>query len=338
MSRAATAAIELNDAELRVVTPAGVVATEPGYAILDGDELIVGNEAYGEASLKPRQVHNRFWADLDQRPIRGGSLSNADLAYTQLSRLWELIADHVKDVVFVVPASFRREQLALLLGIAKACEIPVRGLVDAGVASCTRARPGARLLHWDVGLHAAVLSDLSQGEGISHTSFETIDQHGLMSLREGWVSCIGHAFIAQTRFDPLHDAKSEQALYDGLSGFLATLGERDTAPVQIEHRNVSRGAQIRRSDLIRTAADLYRTLIVRAGLGADPDTPVVAHASHRLADLPGFMDAMRGVEPLEIVRLAPEAPCMGALERLEQIPRPGRGHKLVQQLRWSRAT
>lgn len=338
MSQPSIAAIELNDAEVRVATEAGVVATEPGYALVDGDALTVGVEAYREASLKPRQVHNRFWTDLDQQPIRGHdahSLTNADLAHAQLSRLWDLIGDDVEEVLFVVPASFRREQLALLLGIAAASDIPVRGLVDAAVASCTSASPGARMFHWDVGLHAAFISELSQDEGVGHAAFETIDEQGLAALREGWVSCIARAFLDQTRFDPLHDAVSEQALYDGLADSLDALCQRDTADVRIEHGAVWREAQIRREQLIAVVADLYRRLLVRAGAVAG--APVVAHASHRLADLPGFMDAVGRVGALEVVRLAPEAACMGALERLDQIPRPGRGHRLVRRLPWSKS-
>ena len=60
----ATLAIELNDAEITLVRDERVVAVEPGYALLDQGQLVVGTEALRSARLKPRLVHDRFWKDL----------------------------------------------------------------------------------------------------------------------------------------------------------------------------------------------------------------------------------------------------------------------------------
>lgn len=318
--------------------PSGTLATEPGYAWLDGDQLRVGPDALRAASLQPRRVYNRFWAELDQAPIQRSdarTVTHADLAYAQLSQLWESLGREAKDALFVVPGSMQRQQLALLLGIARAIGIPVRGLVDAAVASAPRPFPEARLVHWDVGLHAAWLSELRQDDGVERGDFEALPKLGLASLREAQVASIARSFVDQARFDPLHDAGGEQALHERLPEIVAALAHVRSARIELAHTGSSRVAEIRRADLARPATELYRALRERAERAASG--PLVALVSHRLADLPGFHEAMAETPGLEILRLEPEAACRGALARLEQIPPGEAGHKRIRRLAWEGA-
>ena len=101
----ATLVIEINDAEIRTARGAEVVAVEPGCALLDGEALVTGVEASRALRLRPRQAFDRFWADLGQAPLphphpRAGSL--ADLAFAQLTSLWERFGEGVEEVVFIV--------------------------------------------------------------------------------------------------------------------------------------------------------------------------------------------------------------------------------------------
>ena len=67
------------------------------------------------------------------------------------------------EVLLAVPGSFSADQLSLILGIAKACKMPVVGMVDAAVAASAHGFPGARLLHLDLLLHRVVLTEMTQG-------------------------------------------------------------------------------------------------------------------------------------------------------------------------------
>jgi hypothetical protein len=337
-----TVAIELNDAEIRVADASGVVAREPGYALVEGNDIVVGDEAYRQASLKPRHIHNQFWSELSTQALprsESRPLNHADLAYTQLSKLWAGLDGGARDALFVVPSCFEREQLALLLGIAKACEIPVRGLVDAAVASTTLAHPGATLHHWDLGLHAAVLSELSQEGGIERTGGETLPRRGLAALREGWIGGIVQAFVEQSRFDPSHDAEGEQALLDSLDEFVATVMDRDRARLELEQNGVAYRAEIRRADLLRSSREVLGALTQRLEKdlrdGEGDGAPVVVQASHRLTALPGFRESLERAEGVTLVALEPDAACLGALARLEQIPVGREGHRLVRRLDWA---
>jgi hypothetical protein len=322
-----TLAIELNDAELRVARHEGVVAVEPGCALLDGSRLVTGTRAYRAARLQPTQTYDRFWAELGTEPLgqpHPQAHSFADLAFAQLSSLWSRFRSGVEEVVFVVPGSFRRDQLRLLLGIAEACGIPARGLVDTAVASSHRPYKGRHLAHLDVGLHGAVLTRLEQEGGVSRGEIETTGAIGLAALRECWLECIAAAFLTQARFDPLDDAAAEQALFDQLPACLERLGQRDTTRLKIEIRGKSHTAELKRSDLSSAAASLYGALVetlhrVFPRKPGDAETPVVLQVSHRLASLPGLLETLATLPSIEPVPLTAEASCMGALTRIDSI-------------------
>ena len=62
---------------------------------------------------------------------------------------------------------------------------------------------------------------------------------------------------------------------------------------------------------------------------------MVVQASHRLTALPGFRESLERAAGVTLVALEPDAACLGALGRLEQIPVGGEGHRLVRRLDWA---
>ncbi len=61
--------LEVNDAGLRLCDGAQVLATEPGFASVSGDQIIVGERARQLARRSPQLSHSRFWYQLDQTPL-----------------------------------------------------------------------------------------------------------------------------------------------------------------------------------------------------------------------------------------------------------------------------
>ena len=157
--------IEINDAAITGVGEAGVVFSEPGYAFVDGTRSLFGVEALATARLKPRQVNNRYWRELSESALPGSSgqyETFADLAQTQLERLWSACADDLTEVLFAVPGYWASEQLGLLLGIAEELGIPARGLVNCAVAATRRHYPERELFHIEGSLHEIGLTRMSQ--------------------------------------------------------------------------------------------------------------------------------------------------------------------------------
>ena len=137
--------------------------------------------------------------------------------------------------------------LGLLLGIASACEMPVAGLVDAAVVACNRPYPGWDSIHVEAQLHGFGLTQIGRtrsGDEAVAESFETVSQIGVARLHERWARRIAAVFIAQTRFDPLSEGKTEQRLFDALPDWLEAFGSLPSATVEFDLDRVSKNIQL----------------------------------------------------------------------------------------------
>jgi hypothetical protein len=332
-----TWAIEVNDAGLQLVAPSGLRAVEPGYALIDADAIALGRAARAQCRLHPRQVCTEFWRDLSVEPLEdpsAGGRSSAELAALQLSALWALAAGDPGSTraLLVVPGEFDRARLSVLLGAAKAAGLPVDGLVDSAVAATLRCYPGFQLLHVDIGLHHVRLTQLSQNDGLRRSRFECLPELGLLALRERWLRAVADRFIAETRFDPLHDARSEQRLHDQLDLWLAEFRKADVLELALETAGGAQAIEVPRRELLATTDPLYQILVRWLGTRRAPGAPMVLQVGHRLAELPGVLEALERLEETVVVPCAETAPASGALARAEAIRRPAKGLALVVQL------
>ena len=62
-------AVHLNDAAISVHDADRLLYREPGFALLDDDQLTTGKPAFSQARLKPRRIHNHFWSELRTEPL-----------------------------------------------------------------------------------------------------------------------------------------------------------------------------------------------------------------------------------------------------------------------------
>jgi hypothetical protein len=109
-----TLVIDINDANLIVANESGILAIEPGYALVSGGGIQTGNEAYAQARVKPRESNNRYWEQLSLEESSAGieGVANAaQLAFAQLEDLWKRYGSPEKDALLVVPDYYSREQL-----------------------------------------------------------------------------------------------------------------------------------------------------------------------------------------------------------------------------------
>lgn len=330
-------AIEINDAGIRAGDRSGRAARRlgecPGIALIDGGAILTGSAAADQARLKPKRVHDRFWSRLDMSalpPPFPGDLSRADLAHAQLSDIWQRIGADDSGVIIAAPGSHSDEQLGLILGIARACGMPVNGLVDAALAAVAQAAPGAlahtgaeNLLHLDLQRHRIVLTVLTLDAELRRGPQQASEQSGLASLHTTWMREIARIFINRTRFDPLHVASAEQSLYRQLPGLLATLCRDSHAVVTLEAAGKGHTVELSRHDVAAAVAADYETIarMVRARLRSGAGAPLLV--SHRLSRLPGLAEHLDGAGIATRIELPADAAVAGALRHHAAIETTG---------------
>jgi hypothetical protein len=309
--------LDVGDGGLLGVAEDGtVVGPSPGCALVEDDEPVFGEAALRRSRLSPRLVASDFWSRLDTEPLGPPfpeSLSSADLVHGHLESLWGKAKGGTGEVVLAVPGVYQDRQLGLLLGIAQALAMPVTGLVDAGVAAASAGFAGERLLHVDLGLRRAVVTEIRQGASLLRDRVARLDRWGQDEVLDAEMRGAAAAFVRQARFDPLHDAASEQALFDRLPAWLAALERDGRATWRLPFAAGEAAIEVTLSEAeawtTRFAEELSQQVSVFKRAGEPLTVLVSAHAA-RLPGLAGRLGAVRGVE---VVLLPVQAAAAGAL-------------------------
>jgi hypothetical protein len=331
-----TLALDLSDGGLFAVAGEGVFfGPSPGYALAEGQELLVGEAVLGRARLRPRFVHSRFWERLDTEPLGtpfADGLSAADLVHAHLRHVFESARGGAEEVVLAVPGVHDERRLGRLLGITQALKMPVVGLVDAALAAASSGFPGERLLHVDLDLHSARVTELRQGHEIVRERVARLDRFGQEEVREELARRIAEAFVRETRFDPLHAAETEQALYDALSPWLARIARGTTAPVAI-----GKGKNAREIDLTRAEAEAWaQGFVLELGRQVSvlrrPGEPVTLLVAERAARVPGLVAHLADMRETEVALLPEQAAAAGALREREAVRTPAGALRYVTRL------
>ncbi len=331
-----TLALEIHDAGMVAVDDSGAVSRpSPGYALLDGDAVITGRAALARAREKPRWVHHRFWHDLDTTPLGKPfprDLSPADLAHAHLSEVWRSLPE-AGSVLLAIPGSFSSRQLGLILGIARSCGLPIAGLVDAAVAATATAaaagHPGRKLYHLDLHLHRVVLTELEMSAPPSSASeqlataarrrVQIADGAGWVALLDAWARRVAELFVHATRFDPLHSAASEQALYRHLPEWLEALRDDELIEATLGPEGRRRTIELTRPDLVAAADEVYDSVLELVLSLKRAGERVTLLLARQIADLPGLEPRLEELRDVATVRLPAGAAARGALATRDQI-------------------
>lgn len=332
-----TIAIEINDAGLAVARDGRLLAIEPGYAIVEGGEIRTGHAAYGQARLKPQLVSNRFWSNISLDPAEPGaigSVNTAELAYAQMQKLWSEYGRDANDAVLIVPPHYSAQDLGLLLGLAQECGIDVRAMIDTAVAATMRAYPGRQILHVDAGLHRVFVAPIGQGDEVTVGDTASLETAGISSIFDTFAKRIARAFVLSTRFDPMHDARSEQQLYDRLPEWLDKLSDDVSIEAVWADGDDEFVVEIERDQLLSVAAGFYRAVVQLIAQHRDSSMPVVLQLSSRLARLPGLVAELSRLDDAQIVSLEDGHAVLSVLARVDAIRLNGTDIKLLKHLPW----
>ena len=314
-------AAHFNDAGILVVNDDKILYREPGFALLDDDSLTTGAKAYESARLKPRRIHNQFWAALHTEPLadsRFHHLSAADLVSRQLEQLWQRVAGPDDRLAIAVPSYMTNTNLGLVLGIAMELSIPVVAMVDSAVASTRRHYEHAVPIHIDLSLHTSMLTRLLQEKQVQVDRSVVIEDNGLLTLYQIWINLIAETFVQQSRFDPLHTAETEQALQNNMPHWLSLAATNDSVPLVIEYAGITHEAEIESLELVAAASPVYQSIVsnLRALIRAE-ETPAV-QLSDRAAQMPGLAETLKTRVGGEIFILEPGAAGRGLIGRCRE--------------------
>ena len=287
--------IELHDANVRVFYEDELVLESPGYALVNPTDVEVGIEAFNQARLHPRQVNNRFWQRLSTDPLAqhcSAARHHADLAYTHLQHLAKTFQKPA-EVIFAVPSSYTSKQLSLITGIAQACSFTVVGLVDAAVAIAAGSELSSdQCLLLDIQLHQTdisvlTISDDGHKSTVRRSRINSVNV-GLVKLYDRWIQLIADAFIEQCRFNPLHNAATEQALMLQLSDWLKAISNSEEVVLDIGSSGSHFQARLQTAEAIKQVRPIYDEFVAALKDASDDIKLNNILVREEVANLPGL--------------------------------------------------
>jgi hypothetical protein len=304
-----------------LLTVDGQKKESPGFAIPEKKRLLVGKPASDKAHLFPLQVINRFWDQLNTEPLKQKNRhaqNHAEIAYTHLFHVWEIVKQYGDEMIIAVPNFYSKEQLGLILGMAKELSIPVKGFVSLPIAASYHAYPNAMLLHLDIHLHRFEITYLHQGEYLTAKNSVTFEEISLEQLYRSWVETIAEEFVHATRFDPLHQAATEQELYNRLASALDIFKNQPSFLFELSHGKNSYRITLLRDVLFQKSEKIYDEICrfiekMRDDHGKN-NLLTVLQTTHRVACLPGLKDKLLEIENCKIIELEPGAGALGVLK------------------------
>jgi hypothetical protein len=341
-------ALELIDSGLILAQRQGetvrLLGEAPGFAVLEDKETVTGAPAASRMRLKPLLAQSNYWRALSTEPLTRPSRligTTADLAFAQVSQMLEPHKSDGDGILLAVPAGYSREQLGLLLGVVGEAGIPIAGLVDAGLAAGGLEPAKARVLQLELELHQALLTVLEYagGErpGLKRARYEIAQRRGVLALQQAWMKMIAEEFVRKTRFDPLHEAASEQRLFDELPGWLAKLETQSPLTLSLQFGDRALEIELTREQFIAAAEAHYVDLVALVQDARVAGIAIELRLSHRVAALPGLRERFESLRDCTVEVLPQGAAALGALKYEAAVRRPAESLALVYHLPTPRA-
>jgi hypothetical protein len=326
--------LELSDAGILVAGSAtnGLLEVDdnriesPGFALPEKNTLTVGAAAERKAHLYPRQILNHFWDQLNTEPLEQPNPfahNHAEIAFEHFAHIWKTVRSYGNEMVIAVPDFYTPDHLGLILGIARELAISVKGFVPLALVSVPDRLPQGLALYIDMHLHRFEITCIRRKGQFSRQESVSSEGNGLFNLYRKWVDAIGEEFVRGTRFDPLHQASTEQELYDRLPGVLNQLNR--SPGVQFEMTGGSKVYHITltREVFNKKAAPVFEEIRRRIGRLYEPyakdEAGPILLLTDRVARLPGMKDMLGTIENCKIINLLPGAGAMGILRLSNQL-------------------
>lgn len=305
--------IELNDNAITVFDENGVLGSSAGFVRDDGQSLVVGDKAESEFKRHPTQIYNKFWSQLSVEPISSGSVRirhMADLAFAHLQKVVsECGIEAQEPVLLAIPSSFSREQLGILLGIAKPAGLHIAGLANIALLSARndfadlqKLKPPTQIIHAELQQHQVVLSNLvvsSTGANHSVTLANVVQIPGVgwQNVIDSLMLLVSDLFVEQCRLNPQKNADTEQQLYNSLPHWLNQEGDGSTdstLTLELETADQNYIAKLPRASLIEHLHKFYSQIVTQIDSLKTSKEPGLL-VSQRLAMLPDLIPALESL-------------------------------------------
>jgi hypothetical protein len=304
-------AIELDDRALSMATGGRVLSSTPS-AVFDGTAGgAMGADAWDELRLRPRAIStNHLSSVLAQRgaSARAEALVEAELKVRLARQDLRPAADPTESMAeeqriwIVAPAQVEATGLTALLGITRRLGLPVDGFVDAATVITAALGSAQNAIVLELGLHhaAATFVDCDGSQARRRRVVHT-ERGGLIELYQVWLDLISTTLVKRTRFDPLHDAATEQQVFDSIPALALEAARTGGATASVSKGTGRFEAELTRDQFAQAAQPIYRAIVGLLHQLRPAGVPVDIFMPQMAAHLPGLREQLEQFVGCELV-------------------------------------
>jgi hypothetical protein len=324
-------ALELDDRAVSMARDGSVLTSAPS-AVFDGSAGdLAGTNAWRQLRARPRAISTRhLGAVLTQRAVlaRSEVLLEAELK----ARLAEQPIAEGERIWIVAPARAEAVGLTALLGIARRMGLPVDGFVDAAAVTTAALGSEQNAIVLELGLHHAAATAVDC-EGAQARRRRTVltERGGLIELYQVWLDLVSTTMVKRTRFDPLHDAVTEQQVFEAIPALALQATHTGHATASVTKGTERIEAALTRDQFSQAAEPIYRAIVGLLHQLRPAGTPVAIVIPQLAAQLPGLREQLEQFVGCELVSVSDGF--AGAATSLLDLPEPQADDAAIRLLR-----
>ena len=296
-------AIELDDRAVSLAREGRILSTAPS-AVWDGSSgEQPGANAWGALRHHPTATSTRhLGALLSQATPTDRTVA---LVAAEWVRRFEADPPRSEEAVWIAtPARAAARGLSALLAIARSLSLPVDGFVDAAVVSAAALGLDRGGIVLEIGLHHAAATYLDRdGAQVRRRRTALTERAGLMSFYQGWLELVSATLVKRTRFDPLHNAATEQSLFDSLAAWASAAAVQGSANAALTYGAERFEVDLTRDQFAQAGQSQHREIVRLLHELRPAGAPVVLIVPELVSGLPGLGEALEQFVGCELVCL-----------------------------------
>ena len=326
-------AIELNDRAVSLARGGHVQSSAPSAVFNGNGTSPAGANAWRELRSQPMATSSRhLGAVLTQRipSARAEMLLAAELK----ARMAEQPIRDGERIWIATPAQAESTGLEALLGIVRRLGLPIDGFIDAAAVTTAALQSERNTIVLELGLHhaAATAVDCEGSQARRRRSVLT-ERGGFIELYQAWLDLITTTMVKRTRFDPLHDAATEQQLFDAIPAATQEAASTGNTAAIVTKGKERFEVALTRDQFAQAADPIYRSIVGLLHQLRPAGAPLAIVVPRTVAELPGIRQQLEQFVGCELVSV-PDGFAAAATSLLDLPgPEPMTGEDSVRLLR-----
>jgi hypothetical protein len=296
-------AIELDDRVVSFARDGKVLSSAPS-AVWDGSTgEPAGANAWGALRRHPTAASTRHLGSLLSQPV--ASDRAIALVAAELVRRLAAQAPAADERVWIAaPARATADGLGAMLAIARHLSLPVDGFVDSTVATAAALGLERSAIVLELGLYHAAATSIHRDAGQVRRGRTVLTQRGgLMAFYQAWLELVSTTMVKRTRFDPLHDAVTEQQLFDSLPAWARDVAVDGSTSAALTKGEGRFEVALTRDQFVQVGEPIHREIMRLVHELRPAGAAVTLVVPGMIAHLPGLREELEQLVDCELVSL-----------------------------------